>query len=308
MRCPISMIIAVQNNEESLIKSIESIESQSFKDYELILINNGSTDNSAALCEDLRGKDQRIKVIHMEQGETALAYNKAIELATGRYLHFIKAGDTLEEGVLETISDLLWKSIDVIFLKTSVSRPVSYWDISHNNILRRLGASLPEHLWDKLIRRELLSAGDIRFSEGNIWESVDFCMSLYIQAQTYGAIEFDYYRHTLDTSEANTELEFNKILLTLSKWTGPADSTLEEYSQFIHRLMAAMYCDRLIPMYRQLPAGLRGQYKTRMNDFFWLFYVRKSRRDQILKVLYAALGLGAASGVIKLYDRYLSKI
>ena len=284
----VSIIISTYNNEDTLSGCIESILSQNFRDFEIIIVNNGSTDTSAAVCDSYREKDPRVKVVHMEHEASGAAYNNGLRAAAGRYVHFVEPLDNLEENVLEKITSLLRQNLDVIFLDTSFYNSASFWDISHNNILRRLSADMPDRLWDKLIRRDLLVREDIWFTEGSIWEKVDFSIKLYLHAKAYTAIDYPFYKHNPKENNHPPEEMFNMILLALAKWAGPAESTYEEHSQIIHTWMTSMFSGFLIPLYKQLPKEARKIYKTSLRDFLWLL---DTRRDlQILKMLYILIG------------------
>ena len=299
-KCPISMIITVNDNEEEkLVHCLNSIISQGSWDFEVIIVNNGSKSESlVALCEGYREKDPRVSVIHMDHSEQADAYNKGLEAAAGRYVHFIDANDQLEEKSLEKVIPLLLQNPDVVFIDTDYYNAPNYWDISHANVLRRLSRSVPDRLWDKLIRRDLLVREDLWFSNG-IWESVDFCILLYIHAKVYNAVDFKYYkRHTVAENLNNANV-FGKIILTLAKWAGPAESTYEEYSTVIHNWMTVMYCDLLLPMYSTLSKNDRDEFKQSMNDFQWLLDMR--RKNHIVQALYAAFGPLGVSYLTRLF-------
>ena len=298
-RCLVSVIIPVHNDEGTLIRCLDSVFSQGLREMEIILVNNGSTDTSVELCETYREKDQRVRVVHMEHDTWGVACNKGLEAALGKYVHFVNAADYIE-GEMEALSDTLLKNLDVIFLDTSFYNASNFWDISHHSVLRRLCKDIPARLWDKLIRRDILIEKDIRFTEGVIWESVDFNIKLYIHANVYGAVEFPYARHTEEAVHDSAET-FDKIISTLSKWAGPAESTYEEYSTFIHIWMAGMYCDLLIPMYHRLPSDARAVFYTRMKDFQWLLGVRKTRGSRLLEALYIILGPLATSYIIAVF-------
>ena len=300
--CLISIIIPVHNNTETLANCLDSIISQDFESLEIILVNNGSTDESAGLCDSYREKDRRVQVVHMEQSGREAALNSGIRAASGDYIHFVEPDDTINEKAFDNLVEVLNTKADVIFLASSLSQPVRLWDVSHNNIMRRLSQNLPERIWDKLISREFLIREDLRFTDGTIWEEVDFNIKLYIHAKKYAAADFLYYIHEPKGEKEDTGELFSRVILTLSKWAGPAESTYEEYSQHIHRWMAAMYSDFLIPMYGRLPREAQKIYKPGMSDFKWLLDVRKSRKDDLVKILYTFLGLLPASCIIMLSE------
>lgn len=95
-----SIIVPVYNVNDSLPRCIESIISQSFKDFELILVDDGSKDGSDIICDRYSIEDHRIKVIHKENGGVSSARNDGLQLATGKYIVFVDSDDYVDEGFL----------------------------------------------------------------------------------------------------------------------------------------------------------------------------------------------------------------
>lgn len=89
----ISIIVPVYNSEKYLCGCIDSILSQSFRDFELILVDDGSRDSSQRICDDYAQKDSRVKVIHKENGGVSSARNAGLSAVRGGYLAFIDADD-----------------------------------------------------------------------------------------------------------------------------------------------------------------------------------------------------------------------
>ncbi len=98
-----SIIVPVYNAEQYIKKCIESILNQTVTDLELILIDDGSTDNSGIICDDFAQKDSRIQVIHQENGGVCAARNTGIDHALGNYLSFVDSDDYLEPNALEIL-------------------------------------------------------------------------------------------------------------------------------------------------------------------------------------------------------------
>jgi Glycosyltransferases involved in cell wall biogenesis len=96
----ISVIIPVYQAEESIHKCIESIRTQTFEAFEIILINDGSTDNSGKICEQYRSLDKRISVIHQENAGVSISRNRGIEKALGTYICFVDSDDYIEKDML----------------------------------------------------------------------------------------------------------------------------------------------------------------------------------------------------------------
>ena len=110
----LSIVIPVYGVESTLDRCLKSVVEQSFADYEVILVDDGSTDLSPQLCDDWARKDPRIKVVHQQNGGLSAARNTGIEQAQGDYITFIDSDDYIGEGTLETVMSRLDDSIDLI--------------------------------------------------------------------------------------------------------------------------------------------------------------------------------------------------
>lgn len=103
----ISVIMPVYNVEKYLAESIDSVLNQSYENFELILVDDGSTDGSSKICDEYKNKDQRIIVIHKKNGGLSSARNAGIDICKGNYIFFIDSDDTIPFNALE----LLWNKI-----------------------------------------------------------------------------------------------------------------------------------------------------------------------------------------------------
>lgn len=101
MSVAISVIIPVYKSEKYLPKCIESVLQQSFADFELILVDDGSPDTCPKICDEYAEKDSRIKVIHKENGGVSSARNVGLEIAKGEYITFIDSDDYVDENFFE---------------------------------------------------------------------------------------------------------------------------------------------------------------------------------------------------------------
>lgn len=103
----ISVIVPVYNVADYLEECVISIINQTYKNLEIILVDDGSTDNSSKICDDFSKKDTRIKVIHKENGGISKARNAGIEIATGDYIAFMDSDDCIKETFIEELYKLL---------------------------------------------------------------------------------------------------------------------------------------------------------------------------------------------------------
>lgn len=110
----ISVIVPVYKTEEYLDKCVKSIINQTYKNLEIILVDDGSPDNCPKMCDDWANKDSRIKVIHKTNGGLSSARNAGIEAAAGNYLMFTDSDDFLEDDMIEFLYNLIKKVITIL--------------------------------------------------------------------------------------------------------------------------------------------------------------------------------------------------
>lgn len=102
----ISIIIPVYNVQNYLRECIDSVIAQTYKNLEIILVDDGSPDKSGEICDEYSKKDARIKVIHKENGGLSDARNVALDIAKGEYIGFIDSDDYVEKDMFETLHTL----------------------------------------------------------------------------------------------------------------------------------------------------------------------------------------------------------
>ena len=99
----ISIIVPVYKAEKHLSECIDSIISQTYENFELILIDDGSPDNSGKICDEYAEKDKRIRAIHKENGGVSSARNTGLDNASGEYITFIDSDDFVDKQYLEKL-------------------------------------------------------------------------------------------------------------------------------------------------------------------------------------------------------------
>ena len=110
----VSVIMPVYKVEQYLEKSINSVLNQTFTDFELILVDDGSPDNCPKMCDDYAKKDGRIIVIHKENGGLSSARNAGLDIATGEYVYFIDSDDYIELNLLQVCVDHMDQGYDFV--------------------------------------------------------------------------------------------------------------------------------------------------------------------------------------------------
>lgn len=110
----VSIVIPVYKAEPYIEDCVQSILQQTFTDFELLLVDDGSPDNSGALCEELAAKDQRIKVFHKPNGGATSARKYGVEQATGEWIMFSDADDTMPNGALQDLCSHNDGNVDIV--------------------------------------------------------------------------------------------------------------------------------------------------------------------------------------------------
>ena len=111
----LSVIMPVYNGEQYLNYSIQSVLNQTYKDYELILVDDGSTDHSLEICEKYQSKDKRIRVISQENKGISGARNAGIDIATGEYITFMDSDDVIQSKMYEImLNHMVSDGLDLI--------------------------------------------------------------------------------------------------------------------------------------------------------------------------------------------------
>ena len=176
----LSIIVAVYGAENYLKDCIESILDQNFKDYELILVDDGSKDKSGEICDFYAGKDDRIKVIHKENGGVSSARNAGLRIAVGKYVQFLDSDDTLVKNSLHGFYQQTQKLSADLYIGSSYvrdsgdkvvenisynnDRVVNKLDIL-NNISHNYKAITFHYVWNKWYLKEVIDTNNIVFDE-----------------------------------------------------------------------------------------------------------------------------------------------
>lgn len=178
----LSIITPVYNVEQYLDRCVQSILSQSYQELELVLIDDGSTDGSAAKCDSWALKDNRVTVLHKENGGVSSARNEGLKRANGEYITFVDPDDFLESDTYQPNMDYLIHYPEVDILQFPYCHYFSDHEISnyHNPATMLLsgtgqifrnwwsGSPLEYVVWNKIYKRQLWSA--LRFSVGHTSE------------------------------------------------------------------------------------------------------------------------------------------
>lgn len=189
MSAIISIIVPIYNVDNYLEKCIDSILNQALEEFELVLVNDGSTDNSGAICDKYSNKDERVKVIHKKNGGVSSARNVGIKNANGDYIGFVDPDDYIDKYMYKTLYELCEKSnsdIGICKLGRQIDGEIInkaddkvILELDNVEAMRELfkGKLYRFSLCNKIFKRECFK--DIRFPEGRIHEDLSTTYRLF---------------------------------------------------------------------------------------------------------------------------------
>ena len=180
----ISVIVPVYKVEKYLHRCIDSVLAQTFTDFELILVDDGSPDNCGKICEEYAEKDERIHVIHKENGGLSSARNAGLDIATGDYIVFIDSDDYVENCLLQLVAEKLIQSPEALvsygfYFENEVNNRQKEYKINLSEIIslrtNRDHASficneltdyqIPWNAWSMIYNREIIENNNLRFAD-----------------------------------------------------------------------------------------------------------------------------------------------
>ena len=231
----VSVIMPVYNAGGFLKSAIESILSQSLQEIELILVDDGSTDGSAVLCDGFAQVDSRVVVIHQKNGGICNARNTALKIARGKYVAFSDHDDEYLPGLLEDTfkraeqdnADIVkfckkeYIISDGIIVRTRETK-LTNLTINRNQIadsyLTLLNKKILDCVWDSLIRRDLIIKNGVLFDESFKagGEDIDFITRLLKYVNVLSLINNTYYLHYIREG-FSTSAKFNPVKLITIK-------------------------------------------------------------------------------------------
>lgn len=231
----ISVIMLTYNREIVVPRAIQSIQTQTYQNFEFIIVDNGSTDRSGKIVDEYAAHDNRIQVIHRERGNIGAGRNTGLDAARGEYITFIDDDDWAEPDFLEFLLGLIEENQADVAICGAADK------VFDERKLMTAEEALIELLWrkkynmafpTKLFRRELVD--DLRFPEDGAYDDIALMYKLLASAKRvayHGLPKYTFYRHGSNNSAWTT----NHSLLT--------PETLDEYLQ-AYRVRTEWLCEK----------------------------------------------------------------
>ena len=315
----ISFIIPVYNVEKYLNECVDSILSQEFKDYEIILVDDGSTDTSGVICDEYAKKHANVIVEHKPNGGSSDARNVGIKLARGEYVLFVDSDDYIEKNSMYAIVNCLEeqkKQIDIVFLNASKVFPDGTkaplgdnYDRNKINgktkdeVLKHI-AELPKYPGSgctKLIRREIIVDNEIFFEKGIYCEDIDWTICLLVTADTFAYCEADYYCYRQNRKGSNTNIitprHIECLVYIMSKWA--SKEMVKDNQTEINAFLAYEYMIMLF-LFSLLSKKDQNKVIDSVKSYSWLLKYGKAKKVKMTRFLVAMAGVKITSKLLNI--------
>ena len=223
----VSIIVPVYNVEKYIERCIDSILEQSYEEIEVLLIDDGSTDNSGKICDEASQKDKRITVVHKKNGGLSDARNVGLELCKGDWILFVDSDDCINKYVVQICIESATKkdgadiicfnytnvednqNVDFREKKVAMEMQTETGALAVKRCFMNVGSIV---VWNKMYKRSLFQK--LRFPKGKIHEDEFLTYKLLYNAKKVGYIDVSLYYYTIRNNSI-MRTEFNKKRLVL---------------------------------------------------------------------------------------------
>ena len=223
----ISIIIPVYNAEKYLNRCVDSILNQSFKDLELILVNDGSTDGSGEICDFYSEYDKRVQVHHLLNGGPSRARNHGLNHAVGKYITFIDADDYINNYFSDTANKVSVNDYDLVVVPFNVVNtklePLKHYQFKEKSFLKNekkedflrgiwLGEPLFGSCGNKWFKHTVIQEYHFSFNDHfYIAEDYLFNLQFYRECQSAVLVDFPYYNYVQYDNSLTSRIFYNRF-------------------------------------------------------------------------------------------------
>ena len=280
----ISVIMLTYNREALVSRAVESILAQTYRNFEFIIVDNGSTDRSGQIADDYAVKDSRIRVIHRERGNIGSGRNTGLDAAQGEYISFIDDDDWAEPDFLEFLLDLIQENAADVAICVAEDKAFD------EKKMMNAEEALIELMWrkkynmafpTKLFRQDLIE--HLRFPEDGTYDDIALMYKLLAEAKRvayHGLPKYTFFRHpgnnsawTTDHSllTAETLEEYLSAYRTRTEWLCrkfPDKAQTWRYFEWSFMISMVEKISRLgIPSCERQMAAMKQELRTHREEF-----------------------------------------
>lgn len=324
----ISVIIPVYNVEPYLQECILSVINQTYRNFEVILVNDGSSDSSRSICLEFANNHQRIKLIDKANGGLSSARNEGLKHAQGEYILFLDSDDYWSDiSILSSIVDQTDESYDFIifnynqyfqndkllipninYLETDFPKKSNKYEKFH--MFARKG-HFPMSAWSKLIKKQFLVDNNISFIPGIKGEDIPWFLDLLNCSSNFLVLNdrLVNYRKQVSTSitAKSDQSKYDDLLFIIQSTLDKIRNKLFDKALVadLYAMMAYEYAI-LLGCYFSMKKNHRERFTNFFNENLWLLEYSYSLKTKLVRICYKLMGLKLTSFILRVYIRKIT--
>ena len=314
-----SIIVPVYNVQDYLKACVSSVLNQSFGDFQLILVDDGSTDESGRLCDEVTQTDARISVIHQKNSGLSGARNRGLKEAAGTYILFLDSDDFYPQtDFLENLAHASQERDGVCFnyarytdhlLKNLIAfpEPTEQMDQLWLELIRRNAFTSSACL--KAVKRELLVEQNILFEEGVLSEDIEWNAKVMRQVNSLALAPDCVYAYRVRSGSVTHSIHAEHVRMQLGIVRRLSEETVagsETFCSAYRSYVAFQYCTVLINLRLSRPK-IDGKTKQEIKNLAWLLQYDENRIVRLIHRVYKCLGFEITSWLLVIYFKLFCK-
>ena len=318
-----SIVIPVYNTEKYLDCCLESVLTQSFQDFEIILVDDGSPDRAPALCDAWAEKDCRIRVVHQENGGLSSARNTGIHHASGEYLLFLDSDDWWSNAeVLNSLAKQLCKTpVDVLSFNyqksydENLEPPYFAQTIPASEYAESLAQMMQGGRWvtgacNKAIRRSLVAENSLFFRTGITSEDIDWTLRLALCSQTFAFTNvcvFVYRQRASSISHSGSRKKTECLCNNICECVRLLDAADPAKAELMMPFLAYQYGTLLYNVANTPRSERSKELMAEVRDMQGLLAYSDNPKVRLLRIFDRALGLSVTLFMLRLWQALLRR-
>ncbi len=245
----VSIIIPVYNKEQFLHRCLDSFLNSDFAELEIIVVNDGSTDNGGVICDMYQRKDSRFKVIHQPNAGVSAASNKGLDIATGKWIYFADADDWIDSNAFDSIASAIRTYSDVDFVRTycreicgdlvlNPDLPADIKVYTRDEFLKT--DFVAGYIHSMFVRREVVEKHNLRLSQAlDFMEDVEFIFRCLVNSGNILVYNKVFYNYLTNETSSSINLNLKKVTDHLT-----SASMMKKYSLSYNNMVVTNHAKR----------------------------------------------------------------
>lgn len=259
MQKRVSILIPAYNAASFIQRCLTSVLSQTYKNLEVIIVNDGSNDNTLELLESIKTKDKRVSIFSQENHGVAYSRNVLLDKACGEFLLFIDADDWIEQNMIEHLIGYMDSDIDIVFCSSDkaenndekdeiISPVIEVWDQERQLLEFMKHKRMTGMLWNKLIRKSLTD--DVSFNpKTGYGEDAEFLWQILKKSRKMVVTNEILYHHVMERNSIS-HLSFNdKKYSAIPMWESIVNDCKENYQFLLNLSIERLMCAAVFSLY-----------------------------------------------------------